>query len=92
MTDKTNNSSTTSHNDQFSTDSSAVVGGRTGIGKTTRHIEAMAAVSANDERETEWIDPKGGPDAQNLDVSNLNPLDVGSLDSDSDGYDTGGTQ
>jgi hypothetical protein len=91
MTDKTNNS-TTPQNDQFSTDSSAVVGGRTGIGKTTRHIEAMAAVSANDERQTECVDPKGDPNAQNLDVSSLNPLDVGALDSDSDGYDTGGIQ
>jgi hypothetical protein len=85
MTDKTNDS-TTSQDDQFPTDSSAVVGGRVGRGKTTRHVEVMATISEHDEMETEWVDPKGDPDAQNLDVSGINPLDVGPLDSDSDGY------
>jgi hypothetical protein len=90
MTDDTTD--TTSVDDQSPTDSSAIVGGRTGIGKTTRHVEAMVAVSAHDERETEWLDPKGDPDGQNLDVPSIDPFDIELLDSDSDGYDTGDNQ
>jgi ABC-type transport system involved in cytochrome c biogenesis ATPase subunit len=60
MTDDTDH--TSSQDDQFvtneSTASSAVIGGRTGIGKTTRLAEMMAAIRDHDGTETEWSDPK----------------------------------
>jgi hypothetical protein len=57
MTDDTND--TTSTDDQFPTDSSASVGGRGEIGKTTRSVELPRHVVRETNGETEWFDPKG---------------------------------
>jgi hypothetical protein len=57
MTDDTND--TTSQDDQFSTDNSASVGGRGGIGKTTHPLELLRHVVRETDGETEWFDPKG---------------------------------
>ena len=53
---------TTSPDDQFPPDESAIFSGRTETGKIARLSELLAAVSDH-ETKPEWIDPKGVADS-----------------------------
>jgi hypothetical protein len=72
----------------YNTDILSEIGSGTTSVKSRKFFKRLLAES-DDETGPVWFDPKGNPDTQNLDVSNINPLDVDSLDND---YDNGENQ